>query len=311
MSSLSLRMRRTVVASMLCGSVLLVGRASAWTGAPDSDEDGDGLSLIQEKILGTSPTNPDSDGDGYNDLEELARDSSPTSAASIPNPSKQLGLGLTVSAQRDGLHALVLVYMSDMDLRQKNLKIGLFSHDRTLVLSNSYLAASTSLDFKPSSNPSGCVAKIDVPFRPNLVLAAGEVTVWANASVPGLVGEGTGAAMHLTSIGGVVTFAMPAPAPVIAQSSPYSGPQDGRGTIYVPLLPPATGSSAMTGPAGWAAGEVCLQRSTLVGVNGASLTSEIVTADCASGWDGFCPPSCSSTVGSTYRTVDPLVLLGG
>jgi hypothetical protein len=46
-------------------------------------------------------------------------------------------------------------------------------------------------------------------------------------------------------------------------------------------------------------------------VNGAIITNEIVSADCMNGWDGFCPPSCTSTVGSTYETVDPLGLIGG
>lgn len=309
MSPISLRLRGSILTSALCGSLLVAGRAEAQTSGPSSDEDGDGLTSTQEKIHGTSPLLADTDGDGYSDLEELARDSSPISATSLPNLAKPMALGLTVSARTDGLHALVMVYMGDTNLRQKNLKIGLYSQSRTILLSDTFLASSATLDFKPSSNPSGCVAVIDVPFSPNLVLGAGEVTLWANASTPGFGAEGV--AMHLSSIDGVATFAMPAPAPVIAQSAPYSGPQSGRGTIYVPLLPPSTGSSALAGPPGWTMESVCLQRSSLVGVSGAMVTNEVVTADCATGWDGFCPPSCANTVGSTYRTVDPLGLLGG
>ncbi len=306
--------RVSVLSSALCGVLVFsAGHAFAQANVTASDEDGDGLSLMQEKVLGTSPTNADTDGDGVSDLEEVARDSSPLSATSTPNPTKRLGLALTANAQADGLHALVCVYMGDMDLRNKSLQVGLFSGDRVLVLSNTFLATNASLDFKPSVTPSGAVAVIDVPFSPSLVHAAGQLTLWASASMPGFEGESLGAAIHLTSIGGVVAFAMPAPAAVISQASPYPGtnPQSGRGTIYVPLVPPPAGSSAMTAPAGWASGEVCFQRSSLVGVSGAMITNEIVTADCASGWDGYCPPTCTSTVGSTYRTVDPLVLLGG
>lgn len=296
--------------SALC---LTVAPAAAQSNASNSDEDGDGLSLMQEKVLGTSPTNLDTDGDGVSDLEELARGSSPLSAASQPDLTKQIGLAMTANAESDGLHALVCVYMSDTNLRTKSLQVGLFSQDRVLVLSDSFLAANASLEFKPSITPSGAVAVIDVPFSENLVHCAGQLTLWATACLPDVPGENATSAIHLSSIGGVVAFAMPAPSSVVAQSGPYPGttPQIGRGTIYVPLVPPPTGGSALTAPPGWASGEVCFQRSSLVGVNGATLTNEIVTADCASGWDGFCPPTCVSTVGSTYKTVDPLVLLGG
>lgn len=35
------------------------------------DQDGDGLTDTEEKLRGTSPTNPDTDGDGYSDSDEL------------------------------------------------------------------------------------------------------------------------------------------------------------------------------------------------------------------------------------------------
>ena len=36
------------------------------------DQDGDGLTLLEEFKLGTSDTNADTDGDGYTDREEVA-----------------------------------------------------------------------------------------------------------------------------------------------------------------------------------------------------------------------------------------------
>jgi hypothetical protein len=92
------------------------------------------------------------------------------------------------------------------------------------------------------------------------------------------------------------------------------------GSIYVPLLPSpdgsgnggnGSGSGSGGAPVSWEPGEVCFQRSSTVGVDGAGTTNEVITAECVSGWDGFCPPGCSSTVGSTFRTVDPLALIGG
>jgi hypothetical protein len=41
------------------------------------------------------------------------------------------------------------------------------------------------------------------------------------------------------------------------------------------------------------------------------ITQEVVTAECQDGWDGYCPSNCSSTVGNTYVTVDPVALIGG
>lgn len=315
-SQSSPRTRILVLSSALIGLLAcVVDSASAQSSEAQSsatrfDADGDGLSRMQEMVFGTSPTNADTDGDGVSDLEEFARGSSPLSAMSTPNLTKPLGLAMTASAQSDGLHALICVYMADTNLREKSLKFGFYSDDRVLSLTDTFLALNSSLDFKPSVTPSGAVAVIDVPFSADLVHAVGHLTLWAHASLPGVPNTGLGSTIQLVSIGGIVAFAMPAPAPVIALSSPSSGSQD-RGTIYVPLIPPTPGSGAVTAPPGWASGEVCLQRSSPVGVNGATVTNEVISADCANGWDGFCPPSCGSSVGSTYKTVDPLVLLGG
>lgn len=48
--------------------------------SPASDEDNDGLTLNEERLYGTSPTNPDSDGDGYQDGAEVQNGYSPRAA---------------------------------------------------------------------------------------------------------------------------------------------------------------------------------------------------------------------------------------
>ncbi|MEM6582905.1 MAG: LamG-like jellyroll fold domain-containing protein [Pseudomonadota bacterium] len=48
----------------------------------DLDDDGDGLSDLDELQLGTDPLNPDTDGDGSSDAEELANETDPLDAAS-------------------------------------------------------------------------------------------------------------------------------------------------------------------------------------------------------------------------------------
>ena len=80
----------------------------------------------------------------------------------------------------------------------------------------------------------------------------------------------------------------------------------GQGTIYRPL----TGGGDDV-PNGWAIDQICYQMSQAVAVNGAVVTHEVVSADCVSGWDGSCPPTCGSSVGSTFNSIDPVILIGG
>ena len=44
------------------------------------DSDGDSVSDLREKVLGTDPDDPDTDGDGLSDAEELRRSIDPTKA---------------------------------------------------------------------------------------------------------------------------------------------------------------------------------------------------------------------------------------
>ncbi len=302
--------------SLAAAMLLALGtRASAQSPGGHPDVDGDGLVFAQEHILGTSPTCTDTDHDGFSDLEEIARGSSPTLASSRPDPTHRLGIGTVAHAQSNGVHVLVSVFMSDMNLRDKQLEIGLYGHNQMIALSNSYLAAHATLTYHPASVTAGCVALIDLVLDPNLVHAAGHLTVWARGGVPGSSIATTGSTLHLLSIAGIVVWDMPVQRPEAQKTN------DGSSTsIYMPLLPaPSGGGSGGNGsgsggggaPGSWEPGQVCFQHSTPVGSDGAGVVNEVISASCVAGWDGYCPSSCSSTVGSTYRTIDPLVLIGG
>ena len=56
---------------------------------PTAEPDGDGLTNIEEYILGTNPTNPDTDGDGANDGAEVANGNDPLNPSDKPttNPN--------------------------------------------------------------------------------------------------------------------------------------------------------------------------------------------------------------------------------
>lgn len=56
---------------------------------PAGDDDGDGLSNADERLWGTSATNPNTDGDGFKDGEEVAARHNPT----IPGPNDALPEG--------------------------------------------------------------------------------------------------------------------------------------------------------------------------------------------------------------------------
>ena len=62
----------------------------AWTSTPN-DVDADGLTDLQERLLGTDPNNPDSDGDGLGDWVENTRNTNPRkSTYSLDKPGGEL-----------------------------------------------------------------------------------------------------------------------------------------------------------------------------------------------------------------------------
>ena len=72
-----------------------------------SDEDGDGLTLVEELLAGTDPTNADTDGDGYSDREELLLGTDPTNPNDPPRPKPVPGLPpRTVQLTRQALNLL-------------------------------------------------------------------------------------------------------------------------------------------------------------------------------------------------------------
>lgn len=54
------------------------GDEPLYEGAPDDDNDGDGITNEDEVALGTNPASADSDGDGYSDKDEVDAGSDPT-----------------------------------------------------------------------------------------------------------------------------------------------------------------------------------------------------------------------------------------
>lgn len=277
------------------------------------DQDGDGVVDMQEPILGTNALRADSDEDGYSDLEELARGTSPLFPQSTPSVER-LHIGLTCRGGEENLHTVLAVYLPDGNLRDVGVDGGvLINGNRYLSLSDMVVLANSRLRFYDAARPGAKLVVFDLPFSQRYVHALGELSLFAvvRHSPGGVIASAD--AKRLISSGSVVVMQMQNPL-ILGTGGLQGSGTSGTGTstglnlgsIYVPL--PVAGNN---GESYWTPGQVCVQQTQTVAASGATLTHEIVSAECQFGWDGFCPPDCASSVGDTYTTVDPTVLIGG
>jgi len=268
------------------------------------DTDGDRLVDKQERVLGTLASVTDTDHDGFTDAEELSRNSSPLLFEQRP-ASNSLSTGLTAHAQRDGLHAVAAVYIPGGNYRDVDIHIGMLVGRNLCILRQEIVASRSFVTFSSAQDPNALVALVDFSFDRSWVSATGHFVLFATVGWRGTGVIAAADAIDLFDIAGTAVLAMPDPfhEPVYDMTNSST---TGPATIYKPLT---SGGSDV--PAGWVSGEICFQSSQPVGISGALVTHEVVAAACESGWDGACPPSCESSVGSTYTSVDPLVLIGG
>ncbi len=271
------------------------------------DPDNDGLVNRQESVLGTNRFQADSDGDGFSDLEELARKTSPLLPNSFPT-GNELSVGMTCRGEDTGLHALIALYLPDGKLRDKRFRAGFLVADRTIALSERYLLSHGTLAMHPAQDPIARIATIDLPITARYVRCYGHMTVFATLGDAPLGVAQAADSMHLLAFGQTIVLEMQNPLvsgiATVAGSGQQTGSIGGVGSIYVPL--PLGG-----GVPDWVPGQVCFQQTSMIGVAGPKITQQVTSAECQTGWDGFCPSSCAATVGNTYTTIDPVALIGG
>jgi len=294
-------------ALLVVGGVLIAtaGRRPAPLAAttlPDQrDMDGDGIVDRQERVLDTSLTAVDTDQDGFSDAEELARRSSPLFPEMRPEGGLQLGM--TARAEPDGLHALVAVYLPDHDIQAVTLRVGVMFGRRVIQLPQDLLAYGN-VNFVPAADPNAVVALIDFPFSETWIDLARHVTLFVTAARVGSPIVHAAHTVEFSKMHDVVVLLVP--------DATMASTLRNLGNLTVRsggVIKPLTDDGSA--PDGWEPGEVCHQTSQAVSVNGSVITSEVVSAECQSGWEGACPPDCSSSVGTTYSTLDPVVLVGG
>jgi len=269
------------------------------------DTDGDGLTNAQEQILGTNENSFDTDGDGYSDGEEFARHSAPTHPLNSPLPST---VDLALSARGDSNRLVVVfsAYIGTMQPSEVNFSMGALLRSRVSQIPAWYFMREAWMTSSPGRIPGTSVVTVEMSLPPNFLHALGSVSLFGV-----LENQSTGAALaadvvDLGSAGGVVYMRSKS---VMQRNAQQVGGSAAplAGSVYLPIPPGGDGDIPMS----WTPGQVCYQKTQAVGAGGGLITHEVVEAECRDGWDAYCKMDCSSSVGSTYNTLDPAVLVGG
>lgn len=293
----------TIPLGVVAGSLVWNGRTHTLeaSGSWAVDSDADGLPDAQELILETSPNAQDSDGDGFVDALEFAAQSDPNDGASIPLV-QDVAVGLSARGGDPG-RAIVLfgIYAADGVLDSEMIRFGRVHSGMLVSVPFAWLL--TRANTKEIAIPSGgTVLLVEVELPTNLIARMGHVSYFSAVGMPGQP--------HYQSAD-VLDFAWQDGLPLIGIEVGSGGGggtlAQTQGQVYRPI--PSQGTDV---PNDWNPGEICYRTSETVGTSGAVITQEVTSAECHEGWDSYCSPGgCSSSVGSTYQTVDPLALVGG
>lgn len=288
------------IATLLAGGPA-IGDLQAASGGREGDQDADGLCDSLEAVLGTRPDLADSDYDGYGDAEELARNSNPLFSGGVPEYS-EVSVGVAAASEGGDLHIITAIYLQDGVLHDKDIHMGTLYAKVVSFLPKSVFAGDAQVTILPAREAGELVVVFDSALESSLVRRAGSLSFFSAISQEGFLVSADSALVRI--IDEEIVWRQPLlRGPGADNTSLLPTPQQGAGAVYRPL-----GGSM---PANWQEDQICLQKTMVVGVVGAVILQEVVSADCDEGWDAYCPPSCKGTVGSTVEILDPAVLIGG
>lgn len=261
----------------------------AVAGDPTADLDGDGLTDVQEIVLGSKVDEADSDGDGLRDLEELARQLDPLTP-DAPTTS-ELGIGFAVRSTDGLFHLTTAVFVPDGDLANVDLELGIYYEGMLFPLSpSSYLSLSTGFTEDGQALDSEVLA-FSFPIPEFLLQSVGSLGFYATTSPKGLP-TSSATVVNLTSVAGVTALRRVTQGPV------------GPGITILPISPPGDLPTSFT------PNEVCFQETALIGVENNVQLFQVTDAGCVPS-SSVCTPGCALTSGSSVQMLDPLALIGG
>lgn len=261
-----------------------------------ADLDRDGLSDLQELVIGTLPNRRDTDGDTYSDLEERARDSDPRDYNSTPSASLY-GLG-SCASQEDGFVTLLCaVYARTTALSTVDLKIGLVYRGRPFLFSPNKLDRLRGF-LQRGRDVGDSLAVVEVAIPNEVLNRLGQLNLFSilRSSIPG--------SEPIVSLAPIVNFS--GIAMLVEQRAAISSTTGGAtGVTYRPMV------ADDQIPSTWSSSQICFQASSAVGMSGVSVVHEIGSADCMP-MDTYCSPGdCAAGVGQPLELPDPAALAGG
>jgi len=280
------------------GTVLVTGMRQSPTlaafGGLGQDLDDDGLSDIQEEVLCTSPVLPDTDGDEYSDLEEITRQSDPRSRFDFPGPHSPK-TGMVGRVIGGGLTTLFALYVEGGNMAELEFQFGISYRGTVVPLDLGAYQGATHVSLHNAKQSADKILVLETCIPDAIIHAYGSLSFWGIHRGDGSGSGDSATALNLTSFLGHTLSIEPSPISV----------GHGEGVINRPI---ESGSAI---PGDWSGGEICWQKTTLVGVNGASIIYEVEDAACEQ-MDTYCKPvDCEATVGSIIELVDPGALIGG
>lgn len=271
---------------------------SATTNQGRNDMDRDGLTDLQERVIGTLPYRADTDSDGFTDLEERARGADPLNYASTPSAT-EFSIGACASQENGFVSVLSCIYVENTQLDSIDLDIG-FVYRNKKVRATSSIDTYTRAFLYPAASSNDTLAVIEVGLPEALVRRLGQVSMWSRLrdTSPNPVDPFV-AVTTLVDFSGVIMTVEPT---VMRTTNTGGG---ATGVVYRPL------AADDRIPISWTGGEMCFQRTSAVGMSGISIIHEVDSAGCIP-MDTYCSPiDCAAGVGEPLALPDPGALAGG
>lgn len=262
------------------------------------DNDRDGLTDLQEEVIGTLPYRADTDGDGYSDLEERARGSNPVDSTSIPE-AMEFSVGSCASQERGFVSVVSAVYLNETSLTNISFEIG-FVYRGVAYRMTPQAQTFSRAYFHEGQDSRDTLVVVEVGLPESIVQRLGQVSMFSVLRDLGpTAADPVVSMMTLKSVGGVVVS--------IEQQAALATNTGGgaTGIVYRPL------AADDRIPSEWEGGLMCFLRTSAVGMAGVAIQHEVDGAWCIS-MDTYCSPGdCSAAIGTSVELPDPAALAGG